>query len=139
MNHTHHTMESSLPDLLASVTEERVLTPEVFSDIDCDEILLSREDETFEREWNRVLGMVDKDWGDRDVSDEVEEMIEEIREYSFQVASQATDEHELASHIADDFELFARAIVLDQTDPFLESLWEAYENGEIPSPASIQE
>ena len=31
-------MESSLPDLLAAVTEERVLTPEVFSDIDCDEI-----------------------------------------------------------------------------------------------------
>jgi len=132
-------MESSLPDLLAAVTEERVLTPEVFSDIDCDEILASREDEEFERELNRVLTLVDKEWGDRDANDEYEEMIDEIREHSFQIASQATDEHELAGYIADDFELFARAIALELTDPFLESLWEAYENGEIPSPTSIQE
>jgi len=132
-------MESSLPDLLAAITEERVLTPDVFSEIDCDEILAAREETAFDREWNRVLGMVDKEWADRDVSEEVEEMVDEVRECSFQVASQATDEHELASHIADDFELFARAIVLDQTDPFLESLWEAYENGEIPSLTSIQE
>ncbi|MBU6301135.1 MAG: hypothetical protein KGS60_06255 [Verrucomicrobia bacterium] len=132
-------MESSLQDLLAAITEERVLTPEVFSDIDCDEILTSREDGEFEREWNRVSNLIDKEWGDRDADDEVEGLIEDIREHSFQIASQATDEHELAGFIADDFELFARAIAIEITDPFLESLWEAYENGEIPSPASIQE
>ncbi len=132
-------MESSLQDLHAAITEDRVLTPEVFSEIDFDEILVAREEEAFEREWNRAWSLIDKDWAERDVSEEVEELVEEIRESSYQVASQATDEHELASHIADDFELFARAIVLDQSNPFLESLWEAYENGEIPSLATIQE
>ncbi|MEM0968290.1 MAG: hypothetical protein AAF191_04360 [Verrucomicrobiota bacterium] len=133
-------MESSLPDLLSAVNDGRVLTPEIFGSIDFDEVLEAREgEEKFDTEWNRCLAMLEKEWSDREINPAIEEMVDEVREQTFEVASANTDQHDLANHISDDFDLFARAIVLEMTDPFLESLWENYENGEIPSPASIME
>ena len=37
----------------------------------------------------------------------------------------------------EDFEMFARSAVLDISDPFLEALWDAYENEAIPSPLTL--
>lgn len=133
-------METSLPELLSSLKDELVLTPDVFANIDYDEILaLREEDEDFDKQWNRCYNVLDKKYSEQDISEEVDEMIEEIREQSFAIANQGTDDHELASAISDDFELFARAIVLDFIDPFLDSMWEAYENGEVPSPESLSD
>ena len=89
--------------------------------------------------WNKAYNALDKKFSDQDISPEVEQLIEEIREHSFAVAEQGTEGHELASSISDDFELFARSIVLEFFDPFLESMWEVYENGEIPNPENLTE
>jgi len=133
-------MDSSLPDLLGAINDGRILTPDVFASIDVNEILEAREnDEWFDEEWNRCLAALEQEWSDREVNESVEDMVDEIREQAFEIAGVATDHHEIASHISDDFELFARSIVLETTDPFLESLWESYENGEIPSPVTILE
>jgi hypothetical protein len=133
-------MDSSLPDLLAAINDGRILTPDVFGSIDLDEVLDAREsDERFDSEWNRCYAAVEQEWSEREISTAVEEMVDETRDLAFEVASANTDQHEIANHIADDFELFARAIVLEFADPFLETLWESYDNGEIPSPLSISE
>lgn len=133
-------MDSSLPDLLAAINDGRILTPDVFSSVDFDEILDAREsDERFDAEWNRCLSTLEQEWSEREISSALEEMVDEIREQAFEVAGAHTDQHEIANHISDDFELFARAIVLEFTDPFLDSLWESYDNGEIPSPLTITE
>ncbi len=133
-------METSLPDLLSAINDGRVLTPDVFGKIDCDEILNSRDnDGDFDAQWNKTFTSLEKDWSDRDVPQEIEQMTEEIREISFEIANHATEQHELASYISDDFDLFARAIVLERNDSFVETLWDAYENGEIPSPATLGE
>ncbi|MFT5465221.1 MAG: hypothetical protein ACI8UO_000308 [Verrucomicrobiales bacterium] len=133
-------METSLPELLAAVKDGLVLTPEVFGNLDFDEVLSARDDSPeFDKEWNRVYSALDKKFSDQDISPEVEQLIEEIRENSYAVAEQGTDGHELANSISDDFELFARSIVLEFFDPYLESMWEAYENAEIPSPDTLGE
>ena len=133
-------METSLPELLAAVKDGAVLTPDVFGNIDYDEVLSSRDDDPdFDKNWNKVYNALDKKLADQDVSPEVDQLIEEIRENSFAVAEQGTDGHELAQSISDDFELFARSIMLEFFDPFLESMWEAYENGEIPSPETMND
>ena len=133
-------METSLPDLLQVVKDGAVLTPEVFGQIDYDEILTERDgDKGFEGSWNRCYNAVEKKWGDSDVSDEIEQMVEEIREQSYEISAMAMEQHELANVISDDFDLFARSIVMEFNDEFLESLWEAYENGEVPSPSTLNE
>tara|TARA_R110002096_G_scaffold316010_7_gene510328 strand:- start:5815 stop:6216 length:402 start_codon:yes stop_codon:yes gene_type:complete len=133
-------METSLQDLLAAINDGRVLTPDVFGAIDCDEILESRENEgDFDDRWNKCLSAVEKEWAEEEPTQDVELMIDEIREISFEIANHATEQHDLASHISDDFDLFARIIVLERSDAFAEALWEAYENGEIPSPATLNE
>lgn len=133
-------METSLPELLAAVKDGAVLTPDVFGNIDYDEVLSLRDDDPeFDKNWNKVYNALDKKLADQDISPEVEQLIEEIRENSFAVAEQGTDGHELAQSISDDFELFARSIMLEFFDPFLESMWEAYENGEIPSPETMND
>lgn len=133
-------MDSSLPDLLAAINDGRILTPDVFGSTDLDDVLDAREsDERFEGEWSRCLAALEQEWSEREISPALEELVDEIREQAFDVASAHSDQHEIANHISDDFELFARAIVLEFADPFLDSLWEAYDNGEIPSPITILE
>lgn len=133
-------MDSSLPDLLAAINDGRILTPDVFGSVDLDEILDAREsEERFDSEWNRCYSSLEQEWSEREISTAIEEMVDEIREQAYEIASANTDQHEIANHISDDFELFARAIVLEFTDAFLDSLWEAYDNGEIPSPLTISE
>ncbi len=133
-------MESSIEDLLAALTEGRVLTPDVFGDIDADEVLASREDdESFDEAWNRCFSQIEKRYSEREIPPDTEETVEEIREQSLDLALHGTDHHELANVIAEDFDLFARATVLEYANPFLESLWEVYESGEIPCPASMAE
>ena len=112
-------METSLPELLSALKDGLVLTPEIFGMLDCDEILSSRDDDPdFDKNWNEAYNALDKKFSEQDISPEVDQMIEEIRENSFSVASAGTEEHELASSISDDFELFARSIVLEYSIPF---------------------
>ncbi len=133
-------METSLQDLLAAINDGRVLTPDVFGNIDYDEILESRDsDGDFDERWNKSLTAVEKEWAERDITQDLEQLVDEIREISFEIANHSTDQHELSSYISDDFDLFARLIVLERHDPFAEMLWEAYENGEIPSPDTLGE
>lgn len=117
-----------------------ILTPDVFGTIDCDQILSARDDDPdFDGKWNKAFSTLDKKFSEQDVSPEVDNMIEEIREHSFAVADQGAEGHELAQSISDDFELFARAIILEYFDPFLDAMWVAYENGEIPAPDTLPE
>lgn len=133
-------MENSLHEMLASLNEGRILSGTTFANVDCDEVLQARDEEpAFESEWNRCFAILDKEWSDQDISPEVDEMVDEIREQSYMIASDSTEQHDIAHCISEDFEMFARSAVLDITDPFLEALWDAYENETIPSPLTLAE
>ena len=109
--------------------------PAVIAAFDHDTILDDRDsDAGFEAQWMRCFNQIEDQWRAAEVKHELITLIESVRRESFLAVSHATTQHEIASYVSDDFDLIVRGAVLGMNDDFLNSLWEAYNRNEIPSP-----
>lgn len=128
-------MLESLKIILARIATGELLPPTYFVALDCDAALNTRDnDEAFEAEWARLSGDVNGRWATSNIPHEARSLVEDIRRESFLAASRATQQHEIASYVSDDFDLVVRGRLVASTDPFLAQLWGAYERGAFPAP-----
>jgi hypothetical protein len=72
-------MAGTLQDLRAHIAGDRVLGKEQFMDLDCDGVLDQRDSPLFDEEWVRVDSVVKRTKRDGRLSEEVWQLIEEIR------------------------------------------------------------
>lgn len=101
---------------------------------DWDAILDERDkNPDFESAWRKCFDEIERAWEKAAVSSEVSLMIETIRCEVFLDVSRATNQHEIASYVSDDFDIIARSSVLKWNDSFIEHLWNTYQSGEIPT------
>ena len=95
-----------------------------------DEMLNARDGSDFETDYMRLLALV---------PDEEELMLSEddlvlnnsISRLAF-LKARAFADSELASYVADDFDLLARSLQAKISDPWLEKLFEQYKSGHFP-------
>ena len=91
----------------------------------CDALLDQRDqDPKFEAEWTKVHRELSARRSD--LTQAQLGAVEFIRREAFFLASRMTHQHEIASYISDDFELFALASGLAQDNAFLENLFGSY-------------
>ena len=96
-----------------------------------DDLLDARESRAFDREWIRCLSAVQ----DIEVEGELQTKnvtIDELREWAFKRAYQVSGDAEIAAYVSDDFDLLARALQADYSDPWLAALWQCYRAGQFP-------
>ena len=96
------------------------------------EMLDSRDNEDFENDWLRVFHEIElreklKPLQNQDLAE-----IEAIREIAYKYSFAKTQHSELASYIADDFELIGKSLFLDFNDEWLNSLFLCYLQGLFP-------
>lgn len=84
-------------------------------------------DPAFESEWLRVHGEL-KSRGKGDSDSETED----IERTVFLRVSLLTAHHEIASYIADDFDLICRALAAGYSDPWLNGLYLSYKRDRLP-------
>ena len=123
--------------LLAEIANGDIPLAEVFSSADCDSLLDKRDsdasfDATYRKIWD--LNEEHKTTLNRDPT-------EDIRKQSFLAVSNATEQHEIASYVSDDFELIAweSLALVDNEIPksgskFPEWLYSQYKSGTFPRP-----
>ena len=103
-----------------------------FSDVDlADDLLDERDSDPFDSEWMRAYSAVQ----DAEVEGELQTKnvtIDELREWAFKRAHGISGNAELASCVADDFELIARALQANWSDEWLGTLWQTYRAGRFP-------
>ena len=58
---------------------------------------------------------------------------EEIRKNAFNIVLKITDNDDLAAYISDDLGLILDAEKVNVNNSWINALWQAYKNGEIPS------
>ena len=110
------------------------LPPSYYAQADCDELLDLRDlSGSFESEWIACHADIKAKWSDSDdPSGDISN--EQIRYTSFITVSNATEQHEIASYVSDDFDLIHKSIVLGERSPIIEYLIEAYTSGKFPTP-----
>lgn len=95
-------------------------------------MLDNRDRKPFDPEWVRVDKAVKQLELDQQLSDEDKTAIDELRETTFKRTYQVVVNGELAGYVSDDFDLIARALVVDYRDAWLDALWAKYQTGDFP-------
>lgn len=122
-------------EVLARIKDGSLLSAAMIAGLDHDTILDGRDgDAVFQSQWIRCNNQIEEQWRFADVKPELTSRIEDVRRESFLTVTRATTQHEIASYVSDDFDLIVRGAVLGMNDDFLNSLWDAYNRNEIPSP-----
>lgn len=121
-----------LDTILESILQKDLLSDHCFASQDLDEILDRRDKESFEKKWIESHRLVEARFSESSQPHEIKEKIEEIRKESFLATSRATEQHEIASYVSDDFDLIAKNIALELADPFLDSLFKIYIQDKLP-------
>jgi nucleosome binding factor SPN SPT16 subunit len=128
-------VEDWLNSIIADIAAGKLLSADYYRNLDCDSLLDARDsDSRFDAEWMRIFNEAKRRWSEADVADGLRNLLEIIRRESFMTVSHATHQHEIASHVSDDFELIVQGRVLGMEDKLLKQLWAKYEGGEFPSP-----
>jgi hypothetical protein len=128
-------MKEGLLTLKRAIGERRLLSEEVLAAYDWDGLLDARDsDGDFEAQWLRVSAGINELMSAAKVETEARQFAEDIGRELFLAVSQITGGHELASYVADDFELIARAVATGYDDPWLNGLWMAYKANGLPEP-----
>lgn len=127
-------MLPSLNDIQNAIETGSVLAPDKISALDHDAILDARDSKTFSDVWMQSYNTVNDAWSHFHLAADVESQLEDIRRESFMVVSNATDQHEIASYVSDDFEIIAKAAATETLDAFILSLWSAYTQHTVPYP-----
>lgn len=125
----------SLEALLAGIRAHELVSPDYYANLNCDEALDQRDScREFGSEWMRVHRLTESRWGsDQSV---LKIKIDTIRKESFLLVSEATNHHEIASYVSDDFDLISRYSVLGIEDTFVDQLWRSYQSGAFPLPTT---
>lgn len=86
-----------------------------------------RDNHTFEEKWLNEYSILN----DVKLDDEVNELINEIREISFKNVYLKTGNEEIASYLSDDFELIAKSLFLNKDNWIITHLWKSYLQSKI--------
>jgi hypothetical protein len=127
-------MNPPLDHLLAEIRAHRLVRPEYYAGLDCDDALDQRNSRgPFDADWAVLYNVAGARWNEAslDVRDEVDN----IRREAFLIVSTSTGQHEIASYVSDDLDLICRCRVLGIEHPLVEHLWLAYQSGTFPVPA----
>lgn len=127
-------MLPSLNDIAEAIKEGAVLSPDRIAALDHDAILDARDGKAFTEEWMNSYNAVNEAWLHFPSGAAAKPQLDDIRRQSFMVVSNATDQHEIASYVSDDFEIIAKAAAMETEDPFVLSLWSAYTQHMVPCP-----
>jgi hypothetical protein len=122
----------TLQKLLEEIRQGTLIPMEMFVRDDLDDILDQRDETEFEQPWLECSKRVEAAWEARTPDDSTKKTTDEVRKESFLVVSRATEQHEIASYVSDDFELICKSIALNMNDPYATGLLESYRRGEIP-------
>lgn len=127
-------VEEWLNSILRRIAEGSLLPVAYFAELDPDAALDSRDrDEEFDASWVRLYEKIERRWARAAVAENLRLLAEDIRRESFLAVSRATEQHEIASYVSDDFDLVARGRLVGLGDPMLDQLWHAYEDGKFPT------
>jgi hypothetical protein len=118
----------NLKQLINSINNDDLLGDKVFKDLDLDEVLDARDEEHFDKSWIETFKLIDKLTLKRSDA----QLIDNIREISFKKTYKYCEDSDLAACVSDDFELIAKALYFNLSDPFINSLWISYKNHNIP-------
>jgi hypothetical protein len=119
---------NSLQELKSLLLQERVLNFSNLNEGAIAEMLDNRDSEEFESDWLRVFQLI----GQRQFTESASELISEIREEAYKKTFSSTQHSELASYVADDFELIAKSLLSEFNDEWLNALLLAYLQGQFP-------
>lgn len=101
---------------------ERVFQKEVDWDAELD----ARDSSAFDEAWNSSYKTV------HDLDPSENEIIRNIREFTFKQTFRLTQNPELAGYVSDDLGLIAKAFDSNHDHEFINSLWESYLQGRFP-------
>lgn len=114
--------------LYRMINEKQIITEEMFKNKDLNKLLDLRDSSEFDDEWVRV----NDDIALKVKEPNCKELIDHICEECYKKAYEISKNDEIAECISDDFELIAKAIVLQHDDNWLNKLMECYFNGVFP-------
>jgi hypothetical protein len=121
--------------VLSRIKDGTLLPAAHYGELDYDAALDARDrDSEFDSEWVRLSDEIERRWGVATIHAEAEALVEDIRRESFLAVSRATQQHEIASYVSDDFELIVKGRLLGMEESFLRQLWTVYERGDFPRP-----
>lgn len=119
---------NNVEKLKSLLSQDNVLTFKNVNGEAINEMLDSRDGAEFENDWLRVFeALKQKEFSDADVA-----LIDEIREIAYKKTFAATNHAELASYVADDFEMITKSLLSDLNDEWLNALLLTYLQGLFP-------
>ena len=126
-------------EIVRRITDGTLLSPELIAALDHDSILDERDgDAAFEAQWMQCYNEIEAKWSIANVDKETVALAEDIRRESFLSVSRVTNQHEIASYVSEDFDIIIRGCILELDNEFLNKLWDAYNQNEIPTPATCK-
>jgi hypothetical protein len=128
-------MDAWLNQVLSQIAEGTLLPAEYFRQLDCDAALDARDhDEEFDSGWATEFDSLEQLWKQAPPPADIVALAEDVRRESFLAVSNATQQHEIASYVSDDFDLIVKCRLLGVEIDFVQRLWDSYACGEFPSP-----
>lgn len=112
-------IEIDLPIILGKLSDENI-----------DNILNERDNNFFSEQWMQAYHEVENSKKQQGVPANYGE---EIRKNAFNIVLKITDNDDLAAYISDDLGLILDAEKVNVNNSWINALWQAYKNGEIPS------
>ncbi len=123
---------ASLDEIRSAIEQGTIFPDPFFSSDECARILNARDESAeFEQSWREAAAFVQAVALTQEQLDDLKATI--VKPVFLQV-SEATGQHEIASYIADDFEVIARAIYGGVSHAFIEEMWRRYTAKEVPGP-----
>lgn len=101
-----------------------------YDESDFDDILDERDEEYFSDVWMNNYNEVEKIAKEKSIDKSFSNM---MREKSFKIILEKTQNSDLASYISDDFGLLCNAIDVKHNSGWLKALWCEYQNNKIPN------
>lgn len=112
----------SLTLLLDLLHRQLLPAPRIFEGISVDSLLDRRDQENFDRAWQKAYQELSPLAGKTDAENE----IDQIRELSYKASYVQCHSSEMAAYISDDFELFALSLSSGNSIPWLNGLFQQY-------------
>ncbi|HVF84767.1 MAG TPA: hypothetical protein VM821_02210 [Abditibacteriaceae bacterium] len=126
-------MNTKLRQFEADVSQLDLLNNVAASSEDEQNAMLDNRDrKPFDPEWVRVDQAVKQLETNQQLSNEDKAAINELRETTFKKTYRVVENGELAGYVSDDFDLIARALIVDYHDAWLDALWMQYQTGNFP-------
>ncbi len=128
----------SLDDILNLLRSGKLINTAFFRELDCVFALDDRDaDAPFESEWLRLSDEIDDEFSHLNPSGAALKTVTEIMKTAFDQVLEATDDFDVAAYASDDFELFAKSVLIEYEDPFLDQIFATYADGKFPSPSFL--